>query len=60
MLAFLSAWFGTRTHLLREQTRDRGASSIEWVIITAALIAIAVALVLVIRAVVEARSEEIY
>ncbi|POM27254.1 hypothetical protein BTM25_16650 [Actinomadura rubteroloni] len=43
-LVYLRAVLGTRVHRLRTEDRGRGASAIEWAIITAILAAIALAI----------------
>lgn len=60
MLSFLAAWFTTQAQMLREQGSQKGASTIEWVIITVCLIAVAVGVVLLVTNVIEQRSAGIF
>ncbi|UMG93299.1 DUF4244 domain-containing protein [Nocardioides sp. TF02-7] len=48
-----------RGHLARAKDDERGVSAVEWVIITVAVAAIALALVAVIRSAVEDKSSQI-
>lgn len=60
MLTFITAWLQTQVHQLRAQDPERGASTIEWVIITVCLIAVAVGVVLLITNVINERSNDIF
>lgn len=60
MLNFLTAWFSTQVAKIRQEGSDKGASTVELVILTVALIAIAVALALLITNVYNNRSTGIF
>jgi hypothetical protein len=47
-MVYLRAWLGIRLHQLRTDDRSKGASAIEWAIITGILASIAIAIGLVI------------
>jgi Flp pilus assembly pilin Flp len=47
-MVYLRAWLGNRLQKLRTEDRSRGASAIEWAIITGILASIAIAIGLVI------------
>lgn len=60
MLNFLIAWMGTRVDQIRDNGTEKGASTIEWVIITVCLIAVAVGVVLLVTRVINERSTGIF
>lgn len=60
MIEFLTAWFSSHVTALRNQDRERGASTVEWVIITVCLIAVAVGLAVLITNVINERSAGIF
>lgn len=60
MIEFLTAWFSSHLTELRNQDRERGASTVEWVIITVCLIAVAVGLAVLITNVINERSTGIF
>jgi Flp pilus assembly pilin Flp len=47
-MVYLRAWLGLRLHQLRTDDRSKGASAIEWAIITGILASIAIAIGVVI------------
>lgn len=60
MLSFLAAWCATQAQTLRAEGSQKGASTIEWVIITVCLIAVAVGVVLLVTNVINQRSAGIF
>lgn len=60
MIELLTAWFASHVNQLRRQDSERGASTIEWVIITVALIAVAVMVVVLVTNAINERSTGIF
>ncbi|MFC0041427.1 hypothetical protein [Actinomadura rayongensis] len=58
-LVYLRAVLGTRVHRLRTEDRTRGASAIEWAIITAILAAIALAIGATIMSKIKSKADSI-
>ena len=60
MIEFLTTWLRSRVALLRKQDPQMGASTVEWVIITVCLIAVAVGIVALITSVINERATGIF
>ena len=60
MLTFLTAWLRSHLLVLRAQDPQRGASTVEWVIILVCVIAVAVMIAALVTTVINDRSAGIF